>query len=121
MTILPVLDLARTDVVDQHDPPPWMDDLVRLRDRHCVFPWCERDSRSCDLDHINRYDPGTADDPGPPGQTRPENLAPLCRRHHRTKTARRWSYLRDPDGTYTWTSPHGHTYQVTPTGSHEVR
>ncbi|MCW2797779.1 HNH endonuclease signature motif containing protein [Nocardioides sp.] len=118
VTILPVLDFARTDVVDQHDPPRWMDDQVRLRDPHCVFPWCERHSRSCDLDHINRYDPGTADDPGPPGQTRPENLAPLCRRHHRCKTRGRWRYLRNPDGTYTWTSPHGRTYQVTPTGTH---
>ena len=36
--IQPVLDLDRTDAVDQHDPPPWMRELVVLRDRHCVFP-----------------------------------------------------------------------------------
>ena len=51
--ILPVLDLNRTDdAVDRHDPPPWMRELVILRDRHCVFPWCGRDARACDLDHI---------------------------------------------------------------------
>ncbi|MCW2797250.1 HNH endonuclease signature motif containing protein, partial [Nocardioides sp.] len=120
LTIHPILDLNRTDAVDEYKPPAWMDDQVRLRDRHCVFPWCERDSRSCDLDHIDPYDPGTGDDPGPPGQTRPENLAPLCRRHHRTKTAGRWRYVRNRDGTYTWTSPHRHRYQVTETGTIEI-
>ena len=39
-----------------------------------------------------------ADDTGPPGQTNPQNLAPLCRRHHRAKTAKRWRYERNPDG-----------------------
>ena len=32
VVIRPVLDLARDDAVDQHDPPAWMADLVRLRD-----------------------------------------------------------------------------------------
>jgi hypothetical protein len=120
VTIQPVLDRGRVDALDEHDPPPYMDDLVRLRDRHCVFPWCERDSRGCDLDHIDPYDPGTGDDPGPPGQTRPENLAPLCRRHHRCKTAGRWTYQRHRDGTYAWHSPHGRRYLVTPFGTTEL-
>ncbi len=51
-TIRPVLDLARTDAVDVHDPPGWMRETVILRDRHCVFPGCRIDARSCDLDHI---------------------------------------------------------------------
>ena len=113
--IQPVLDLPRTDAVDRHDPPPWMRELVILRDRHCVFPWCGRDARTCDLDHLLPYD-----EHGPPGQTRPDNLAPLCRRHHNAKTFGRWRYRRDPDGpgdTYTWTDPHGHTYAVGPDGT----
>ena len=40
--------MARTDAVDAHDPPAWMRELVILRDRHCVFPWCNRDARACD-------------------------------------------------------------------------
>jgi hypothetical protein len=52
------------------------------------------------------------DDRGPPGQTRPDNLAPLCRRHHRAKTFRGWAYVRNADGTYTWTSPHGRMFTV---------
>ena len=46
-TILPVLDLNRTDAVDRHDPPPRMREQVILRDGHCVFPWCGRDARAC--------------------------------------------------------------------------
>ena len=94
----------RTDPVDAHDPPAWMRELVILRDPRCVFPHCQRDARACDLDHIIPYD-----DTGPPGQTRPANLAPLCRRHHRAKTTGRWRYRRQPDGTYQWTGPHGTT------------
>ena len=77
-----------------------MRDLVILRDPRCVFPHCQRDARACDLDHTIPYD-----DTGPPGQTRPDNLAPLCRRHHRAKTTGRWQYRRQPDGTYQWTGP----------------
>ena len=47
VTIQPVLDMSRNDAVDAHDPPAWMRELVILRDRHCVFPWCTRDARAC--------------------------------------------------------------------------
>jgi hypothetical protein len=113
--IRPVLDLARDRAVDAHDPPHWLREQVIVRDRHCVFPWCGRDARGCDLDHITPYDP--PEQGGPPGQTRPSNLAPLCRRHHRAKTFGGWSYRRQRDGTYTWTSPHGTTYTVGPDGT----
>jgi hypothetical protein len=110
VSVRPVLDLARTDAVDEHDPPEWMRELVILRDRHCVFPWCSRDARGCDLDHVDPYD-----EDGPPGQTRPENLAPLCRRHHRCKTSGRWRYRRRPDGSYDWIGPYGRRFLVRPT------
>jgi hypothetical protein len=115
VTIVPVLDLARDDAVDDHDPPDRMREGVILRDRHCVFPWCTRDARACDLDHIAPYVP--PDHGGPPGQTRPANLAPLCRRHHRAKTHGHWRYRRRPDGTYAWQGPHKLTYLVTPAGT----
>jgi hypothetical protein len=50
LVIRPVLDPSRTDAVDAHDPPAWMRELVILRDQHCIFPWCTRDARACDLD-----------------------------------------------------------------------
>jgi hypothetical protein len=113
-TITPVIDLNRTEARNPHDPPPWMRHLVILRDRHCVFPWCACDAKSCDLDHIEPY----LDGPGaPPGQTRPHNLAPLCRHHHRAKTLHGWTYRRLPDGSYRWKDPHGHTYLVTENGT----
>jgi hypothetical protein len=40
VTVNPVLDMSRSAAVDQHDPPPWMRDLVILRDGNCVFPGC---------------------------------------------------------------------------------
>lgn len=109
VTVVPVIRMDRTDAVDRHDPPAWMREQVILRDQHCVFPWCATDARSCDLDHVIPYDDG--------GATSPLNLAPLCRHHHRAKTRRRWRYRREPDGTYTWTGPHGRRYRVTRAGT----
>jgi hypothetical protein len=105
--IRPVLDLNRTDGMEQHDPPAWMRELIVQRDAHCVFPGCHRDSRACDLDHIDPYDTG--------GATTPDNLAPLCRRHHRAKTHSSYAYRRDPDGTYQWSLPTGSQIRVIPT------
>ncbi|CAM3310447.1 HNH endonuclease signature motif containing protein [Nocardioides dubius] len=116
-SITPVIDLNRTGSVDRHDPPAWMAGQVRLRDPHCVFPHCARSSADADLDHIDPYDAGTNELRGPPGQTRPENLAPLCRRHHLAKTFAGWRYVRNRDGTYTWTNKHGHTWLVTALGT----
>ena len=82
------------------------------RDSHCIFPRCQVDARSCDLDHSIPDDPD-----GPPGQTRADNLAALCRRHHRAKPTGRWRYTRTPDGDYTWHGPYGTTYLVTARGA----
>lgn len=92
-----------------------MTEQVILRDKTCRFPYCERDARGCDLDHIVPYDKY-----GPPGQTDPENLAPLCRRHHRAKTSRRWRYERLPGGSYRWHGPWNSTYRVTPLGTSPI-
>jgi hypothetical protein len=117
VTIQPVLHVAADDrwSVDRHDPPPRMADEVRLRDESCVFPLCGRPARQCDLDHRTPFeDPG---DGGPPGQTSPESLAALCRRHHRAKTAGSWSYERVGPGTYLWGGPAGLSVLVTPLGT----
>ncbi len=71
VVIQPVLNLQRRDGVDSHDPPPWMRELVILRDGHCVFPGCTRDARSCDLDHIQPLRPRR---PTRPDQTRQPRL-----------------------------------------------
>jgi hypothetical protein len=116
--VKPVIDLRHSEqiaAVDQHDPPAAMAEFVRLRDPVCVFPACQRSSRHCDLDHTEPYlDP---DDGGPPGQTHPDNLAPLCRGHHRAKTHAHWDYARHPNGSYHWTSPTHTTFVVPPTAT----
>ncbi|WP_162262617.1 HNH endonuclease signature motif containing protein, partial [Nocardioides sp. Soil796] len=114
-TLTPVIDTNQTWAVDQHDPPEAMREQVLTRDRNCVFPHCSVDSRRCDLDHITAYD-----DTGPPGQTSPDRLAPLCRRHHLAKTHGRWSYVRNKDGTYTWTNQYRRTWLVTTHGTIEL-
>ena len=83
--------------------------LVRARDPHCRMPGCR--STVTDLDHIVAF---------PRGQTVPDNLQPLCRRHHRLKTHTRWRVTHDTDNpdadgpTRTWTSPTGITHTDTP-------
>ena len=98
--------------------PDRIRDHVILRDRTCVFPWCTRPARGCDLDHVVAYD-HTADAEGrpQPGPTSTENLAALCRFHHRLKTHTAWRYDMVEPGVFEWTSPHGHHFRRDPTGS----
>ena len=110
VTINPVVDHATIAPVDAHDPPARMAAAVRFRDETCVYPRCGRTAETCDLDHIDAYIP--PDEGGPPGQTHPDALAPLCRPHHRAKTFGEFSYRRLPDGSYEWTLPSGR-YAVT--------
>ncbi len=109
VTINPVLDLdphtPTIPAVDAHDPPAPMAAAVRLRDPRCIYPRCGRPAEGCDLDHTEEYVP--LEDGGPPGQTSPANLAPLCRRHHRAKTFGHFTYRRLPDGAYQWSLPSG--------------
>lgn len=102
VTVKPVIDLAESRAAKSYEIPDRIRDQVVLRDRACVFPWCERNARRCDLDHIVPFDGG--------GTTSTENLAPLCRRHHRLKTFGGWSYSTIEAGVYLWRSPQGYAY-----------
>ncbi|MFW6775281.1 HNH endonuclease [Nocardioides sp. CPCC 205120] len=125
----PVIDLTEHVAVDAYEIPDRIAERVRLDRPTCAFPYCGRPARGLDLDHIEPYRSNAS--PGA-GQTSTDNLAPLCRNHHRVKTHpsptgaspsgsdppdRRWRYHRDPLGTYVWTSPHGLRYAVDPTGT----
>jgi hypothetical protein len=74
-----------------------------LRSRYptCVHPGCRRPAADSDIDHTKEWADG--------GPTTLSNLAPLCRYHHGLKD-HGWSYRRRDDGTFQFTSPHGHTY-----------
>jgi hypothetical protein len=108
VTIRPVINLADIDranepSVDQHDPTDEIKEIVLQRNAVCVYPGCDRDSRACDLDHISPYIP--IDHGGQRGQTRPSNLAPLCRFHHRVKTHDKWTYGINDVGDADWIAP----------------
>ena len=80
---------------------------VKARDLTCRFPGCHARAEYFDCDHIIAH---------PTGATCPDNLAGLCRRHHRTKTFTAWKTRRDPNTPthdLIWTSPLGRTHRTT--------
>ncbi len=115
VTVRPVIDLAEHITSPGYRPSERLREQVILRDHVCVFPFCESNARYGDLDHIEPYD---AD--GPPGQTSSDNLAGICRTHHRVKTFENWTYTAVAPGTYLWRSPHGYSFVVDQTGTRDV-
>ena len=97
-------------------PTPPQRRIVETRDRSCIHPGCRMPSTDCDLDHtISWAETKTTDI---------DNLAPLCRYHHRIKHQHGWRYdpLAEAEfgkdkleprlwrGDYLFTTPLGHTY-----------
>jgi len=105
ITVKPVIDLNTELTSPGYRPSGTLDEQVRLRDRECVFPRCQRAATHADLDHTVPYDPD-----GPPGQTTTRNLAVLCRLHHRMKTHCGWTYTMVEPGVFLWRSPYGYHY-----------
>ncbi len=115
VTVTPVIDLTQPVRSDHYEIPTAAREQVVLRDSTCSFPWCRRPARGCDLDHVDEFDATTGS-----VDTSSDNLAPLCRRHHRAKTHSAWRYRMLDPGVYHWTSPHGLTYLVTGGGTHSL-
>ena len=92
-----------------YKPPTALRDYIVNRDRTCRWPSCRQPAMRSDIDHANPY--GTNR-----GRTSAANCGSLCRRHHRLKTLQLWALQSHPDGTTTWTSPTGHTYDNSPPG-----
>ncbi len=115
LKVQPVLDLADNTPVDAYETPHPTSETVYLTSPCCPFPWCNNLTRNKDTDHIKKYVPPA--DGGPPGQTRPDNLAKPCRRHHRLKTHGGWTYQMPEPGLYLWRSPLGRRYLVDCTGT----
>ncbi|NYE35020.1 hypothetical protein F4692_000124 [Nocardioides cavernae] len=112
VTIRPVIDLNAELSTPAYEPTTRIREALILRNKTCVFPWCTRSARRCDLDHVIPHDAG--------GPTSTSNLAPLCRTHHRLKTHSSWHYETTAPGTYEWTSPHGHRFRRDPTGTQPI-
>ena len=68
-----------------------------VRDRGGVFPDCDRPLAWCDAHHLWHWING--------GPTDLDNLALLCRAHHRTVHDGGWQLTRGPDGRFTAAAP----------------
>ncbi|MFI5734371.1 hypothetical protein ACIA49_29920 [Kribbella sp. NPDC051587] len=116
-TVKPVIDLNQGISANAYEIPLRIREHVKLTHPVELFPYGTRETtHTLDLDHIRPYD-----SLGPPGQTSTDNLAPLSRHGHRVKThARGWTVHRLNPTTLEWTTPHGFTFHVTPTGTHRI-
>jgi hypothetical protein len=99
-----LLDIDRTTYRVPADLRRWLGVI----DQTCRFTGCGRLARTSDIDHTVDHQYG--------GPTRADNLAHLCRHHHRLKHMTRWTVARNPGspGRLTWTSPTGHRTEDDP-------
>ena len=86
----------------RYRPAQRLRDFVAARDDVCAFPTCNQPGYRCEPDHTVPFEQG--------GFTRRDNLAMTCRRHNQAKAGTGWSYRRNPDGSFTWTTATGHRY-----------
>ena len=71
---------------------------LAVRDGGCVFPGCSRPILWCEAHHVWHWLDG--------GPTDLDNLALVCRAHHRAVHEDGWRLVRGPDGQFTATPPH---------------
>ncbi|MCJ1695534.1 HNH endonuclease [Rathayibacter caricis] len=76
------------------------------RDITCRFPGCTRSARDSDIDHSIEWQHH--------GPTDADNLAHLCRHHHRLRHTTTWQVRHRPDGVLEWTSPTGRHHTTAP-------
>ena len=76
--------------------PPATRRALVARDRHCVFPGCDRPAGWCDGHHLRFWADG--------GPTKLENLGLVCGRHHRKVHEEGWALSRK-DGRWLATPP----------------
>ena len=73
--------------------------VLCLRDKGCRFPGCDRPCHLTDAHHVKHWIDL--------GETQPENLVLLCRRHHRVVHREGWSISLQPDTTVIVVRPDG--------------
>ena len=101
-----VIDVGRT----RYRPPAGLADLVRARDRACVFPTCQTPAERCDIDHLTAWSQG--------GTTSLDNLVVLCEAHHRLKHTPGWALTKgQTTGVLSWHTPDKTVYQRHPDGT----
>jgi hypothetical protein len=91
---------------EQYRVPADMKRVLNVRDGTCRFPGCTRPATRSDIDHTRPWEHG--------GPTDLDNLAHLCRAHHRLKHQTLWAVEQEPGGILVWTSPAGQTHRTYP-------
>ena len=98
---------------DRYSVPPDLRRWLRTRDGTCRFPGCGTAASRSDIDHTDDWHDG--------GGTSHDNLAHLCRAHHRLKHLTDWRVEQIGDGRLRWTSPIGTIYETVPDGERVMR
>lgn len=75
---------------------------VETRNPTCIHPGCRMPAAETDLDHRVPW--------AQQRRTHTDNLAPLCRYHHRIKHEAGWNYKAAGNGDYVFSTPLGHAY-----------
>ena len=91
---------------DRYRVPADLQTWLRVRDGTCRFPGCARSAARCDLDHTRDWQHG--------GTTSHDNLAHLCRHHHRLKHQTGWTVTQESGGVLRWRAPSGRSYSSEP-------
>ncbi|KQV26299.1 HNH endonuclease signature motif containing protein [Yonghaparkia sp. Root332] len=91
---------------DRYRVPADLQTWLRVRDGTCRFPGCARSAARCDLDHTRDWQHG--------GTTSHDNLAHLCRQHHRLKHQTGWTVAQEHGGVLRWRAPSGRSYASEP-------
>ncbi|HLQ53261.1 MAG TPA: DUF222 domain-containing protein [Streptosporangiaceae bacterium] len=97
---------AHASVSPGYRPPPRLKEYVTARDLTCRSPVCRQPAWRGDLDHTIPYDEG--------GLTCRCNLGAVCRTHHILKQHPDWKLQQTAPGIFTWTTPSGRVFTVTP-------
>lgn len=97
-----VLSVGKKQYIVPKDMRTWL----RVRDGTCRFPGCNRNAKHSDIDHTTAWEHD--------GETRTDNLAHLCPKHHKLKHETGWSVSQGADGILLWASPSGHRYTTEP-------
>jgi hypothetical protein len=91
---------------DSYAVPAALKKWLRVRDRTCRHPGCNRSAASTELDHTVPWSRG--------GTTAYNNLSNLCRRHHMLKSEGFWHYEQREPGVITAISLAGRRYRTLP-------
>lgn len=97
---------------NRYRPSQRLRDFINARDDVCSFPTCNQPGYRCEHEHITSYLQG--------GLTCRQNTALTCKRHNLCKIGTAWSYRRNADGSFCWTTDTGHRYTSQPPGHRSV-